>query len=324
MWTRVVRLAATAMLCVPVWGMAQTKWDLASANPPTNFQTINLDRFIAEVDRATSGAVKITHHPNASLFKMNEIRRATQQGQVAIGEVFMGTLVNDFPLFAFDNVPFLLNSRAEANRFWEIVRPALEARLASQGMTLLYAQPWPAQGLYSTKPVERVDDLKGTRWRAQAPVFSRYAQAVGAQPSSIPYTELSQAIVTGAINSMMSGVTAAADLKFWDSMRYFYDLQAAFPYNIVFANTKLFNALPDATRAQIRKVAQDNQAASIKAILQLEQQQLKFIIDNGMVVRPASADLLKGLRGAAEPVIAEWVKSAGAEAQNALDQFRKR
>ena len=140
MWTRVARLAATVMLFIPVWGMAQTKWDLASANPPTNFQTINLDRFIAEVDRASSGAVKITHHPNASLFKMNEIRRATQQGQVAIGEVFMGTLVNDFPLFAFDNVPFLLNSRAEANRFWEIVRPALEARLASQGMTLLYVQ----------------------------------------------------------------------------------------------------------------------------------------------------------------------------------------
>ena len=110
MWVCFVRIVVALALAAPLAGAAQTKWDLASANPPTNFQTINLDRFIAEVDRATGGAVKITHHPNASLFKMNEIRRATQQGQVAIGEVFMGTLVNDFPLFAFDNVPFLLNS----------------------------------------------------------------------------------------------------------------------------------------------------------------------------------------------------------------------
>ena len=324
MLSYLVRIVVAVMLCVPLVSFAQTKWDMASANPPTNFQTINLDRFVTEIDRATGGAVKITHHPNASLFKMNEIRRATQQGQVAIGEVFMGTMVNDFPLFAFDNVPFLLNTRAEANRFWEIVRPALEARLASQGMTLLFVQPWPAQGLYATKPIERVEDLKGTRWRAQAPVFAKYAQAIGAQPSSIPYTELAQAIVTGAINSMMSGVTAAADLKFWDQMRYFYDVQAAFPYNIVFANTKLLNALPEATRAQIRKVSEESQASSIKAILDLEAQQKKFIIDNGMIVRPANPDLVKGLRAAAEPIISDWVKSSGADAQAALDQFRKR
>ena len=28
--------------------LAQVKWDLASANPPTNFQTINLDKFIED------------------------------------------------------------------------------------------------------------------------------------------------------------------------------------------------------------------------------------------------------------------------------------
>ncbi|MGI9153438.1 MAG: C4-dicarboxylate ABC transporter substrate-binding protein, partial [Rubrivivax sp.] len=44
---------------------AQVKWDLASANPPTNFQTVNLDRFVEDVEKRTNGALKITHHPNS-------------------------------------------------------------------------------------------------------------------------------------------------------------------------------------------------------------------------------------------------------------------
>jgi TRAP-type C4-dicarboxylate transport system substrate-binding protein len=82
-------LNSIALIGVPALpsgaALAQIKWDLASANPPTNFQTINLDKFIEDVEKRTNGALKITHHPNASLFKMNEIRRATQRGQVAIG-----------------------------------------------------------------------------------------------------------------------------------------------------------------------------------------------------------------------------------------------
>ena len=197
---------------------AQVKWDLASANPPTNFQTVNLDRFIEDVEKRTNGALKITHHPNSSLFKMAEIRRATQRGQVAIGEVLLGTMVNEFPLLAFDAVPFLFNSREEGQRFWAEIRPQVEKRLAEQGLTILYVQPWQPQGLFSTKPVAGVADLKGTRFRAHSPVFAKYAQAVGAQPLSIPYTELGQAIMTGGVDTMMTGITAAADLKFWKTM----------------------------------------------------------------------------------------------------------
>ncbi len=45
----------------------------------------NIMQFVADVDKATGGKLKITVHPNASLFKANEIKRAvqTEQAQIA-------------------------------------------------------------------------------------------------------------------------------------------------------------------------------------------------------------------------------------------------
>lgn len=297
---------------------AQVKWDLASANTPTNFQTLNLNRFVEDVDKRTNGALKITHHPNSSLFKMAEIRRATQRGQVAIGEVLLGTMVNEFPLLAFDAVPFLFKSREEGQRFWLEIRPYVEKKLAEQGLTILYVQPWQPQGLFSTKPVTGVADLKGTRFRAHSPVFAKYAKAVGAQPLSIPYTELGQAIMTGGVDTMMTGITAAADLKFWNTMPYYYDVQASFTHNIIFANLEKFNALPETLRTQLREAAAAAEKRAVDNVIALEQQQRKSVSDSGMKILAPDAKLLGEMRAASKDIIDEWLAQAGPEARRAL------
>ena len=83
----VAALALAAGVALPV--AAQTKWDLPSAYPASNFHTENLQQFANDVDKATGGKLKITVHANASLFKANEIKRAVQGGQAQIGEVLL-------------------------------------------------------------------------------------------------------------------------------------------------------------------------------------------------------------------------------------------
>ena len=322
-WLKSIVLAA-ALVASWTCSIAQTKWDLASANPPTNFQTINLDRFVEDVEKRTNGALKITHHSNASLFKMVEIRRATQRGQVAVGEVLLGTMVNEFPLLAFDAVPFLFTSREEGQRFWREIRPFVEKKLAEQGLTILYVQPWQPQGLYSTKEVKSITDIKGTRFRAHSPVFAKYAQALGAQPLSIPYTELSQAILTGSVDTMMTGITAAADLKFAKTMPYYYDVQASFTHSIVFANLEKLNQLPEPLRAELRRAAAAAEERAVQNVIALEQQQIKTVIEAGMKVTLSPDPKLKAeMLEAGKGVIDEWLQQAGPEAQRALAAIRR-
>ena len=152
----VVALVAAALCSA---ALAQTKWDLPTAYPPSNFHTENIAQFVADVDKATNGKVKITVHNNASLFKANEIKRAVQGGQAQIGEILLSGYSNEDPLFGLDSVPFLATSYGDAEKLWKASKKAVEDKFAKQGMMVLYSVPWPPQGIYSSKPLNSIGDM---------------------------------------------------------------------------------------------------------------------------------------------------------------------
>ena len=55
---------------------AQTQWDLATNYPAGAFHTRNIVQFAADVDKATSGSLKIAIHPGGTMIKHTEIKRA--------------------------------------------------------------------------------------------------------------------------------------------------------------------------------------------------------------------------------------------------------
>src|SRR2546425_4892142 len=190
---------ATQKLAVAALGVgfalpavAQTKWDMPTAYPANNFHTENIQQFASDIDKATGGKLKITVHANASLFKAPEIKRAVQGGQAQIGEILLVNFENENPLFGVDGVPFLATSYADSMKLYKASRPALEKLLAAQGIKLLYAVPWPPQGIFSKKPINNVTDMKGLTWRAYSPATARIAELVNAQPVTVQAAELSQ------------------------------------------------------------------------------------------------------------------------------------
>jgi TRAP-type C4-dicarboxylate transport system substrate-binding protein len=154
---------------------AQTKWDMPTPYAPTNFHTENVMQFATDVEKGSGGKLKITVHSNASLFKAPEIKRAVQGGQAQIGEILISGYSNEDPLFGVDSVPFLATSYADAAKLWKASRKAIEDRFARQGMMVLYSVPWPPQGIYSSKPLTSVADMKGLKMRTYNPYTSRIA-----------------------------------------------------------------------------------------------------------------------------------------------------
>src|SRR6476646_9534066 len=124
--------ASTVIAIAPA--LAQTKWNLPAAYPADNPHSENLTLFAKDVADATGGKLQITVHPNASLFKAPEIKRAVQTGQAQAGEVLMSLHENENPLYGLDVVPFLATSFDEAKKLWDAQRPALAKKLESQGL----------------------------------------------------------------------------------------------------------------------------------------------------------------------------------------------
>ena len=165
--TRRLALAAAAFLAVGATGAAaQTVWNLPAAYPADNPHSENLAAFTKDVDAATGGKLKITLHAGASLFKAPEIKRAVATGQAQIGEVLLSIHENEDPIFGIDVVPFLATSFPAAKKLYQVSKPAVEKKLASQGLMLLFTVPWAPQGIYAKKELQSVDDMKGLKWRS--------------------------------------------------------------------------------------------------------------------------------------------------------------
>ena len=302
---------------------AQTKWDLPSGYGPNTFQVQNLQWFADEVDKATHGKMKIQVHSNASLFKANEIKRAVQSQQTAIGEFILSSAANEQPIFGLDSIPFLATSYAEAKKLDDASRPYLDKALKEQGLKLLYTVPWPPQGLYSIKPVASMSDLKGTKMRAYNPATARIAEYVGAQPVTIQLAELPQGLATGTVQTFLTSSASGIDSKLYEYVKYFYDVNAWLPRNAVVANQKAFDALDKPTQEAVLKVASDAGKRGWQLSEQKDGEYMKELSTKGMTVDTTSEGLKRELKVIGGRMTVEWLKTSGDDGKAVIDAFHK-
>ena len=314
--------AAAALTAVATVAAAQTKWDLPAAYPATNFHTENLQQFANDVDKATAGKLKITVHANASLFKANEIKRAVQGNQAQAGEILLVNFENEDPLYGIDGIPFLATSYGESLKLYKASRKALDDKLAKQGMKVLFAVPWPPQGIYTKRTLNSAEDMKGLKWRAYSPATSKIAELVGAQPVTVQAAEVSQALATGVIDSYMSSGATGYDSKTYEHIKNWYDTQAWLPKNAVIVNLKAFEALDKPTQQALVRAAADAEARGWKLSEEKNGWYVEQLKKNGMSIIKPSDQLTADLRRVGNVMLAEWQRKAGDEGKKVIEAYR--
>ncbi len=195
------------------------KWNMPVRSNERNYFTRNIVQFTDEVKKATGDKLEIVVHPEDSLTKQADVKRAVQTGQVQIGELLMSMHSNESPIFGIDSIPFLATNAEDNKKLMGLARPYIEARLKSQGIRLLYIVPWPANSFYSGKEINSTDDFKGVKFRAFNPITGRLAELMGAVPVTVQQSEVSQAFSTGVIQAMITSPATGVDTQAWDFRR---------------------------------------------------------------------------------------------------------
>jgi TRAP-type C4-dicarboxylate transport system substrate-binding protein len=314
-------IAASLIAAAPA--MAQTKWNLPAAYPADNPHSENLVAFAKDVEAATSGKLQITVHPGASLFKAPDIKRAVVTGQAQIGEVLLSIHENEDPIFGIDVVPFLATSFPEAMKLYQASKPLIAKKLDAQGLRLLFAVPWAPQGVYVNKPLASIEDMKGLKWRAYNVGTARIGELVGAQSVTIQAAELPQALATGVVNSFMSSGGTGYDAKAWESLKYFYDVQAWIPKDYTFVNKAAFDALDKPTQDAVLKAAATAETRGWKAWEEKSNWYIDQLKAKGMTVEAPSPALKAGFQKIGEQLTADWLKKAGDDGQAVVDAYKK-
>ncbi len=298
------------------------KWDMPMAYSATNFHSATGAEFAKCITTGTGGEIEVVTHPSGSLFKGADIKRAIQTGQAPIGERLLSGHQNENAIFGIDSIPFLATSFDDAAKLWEAAKPTMTKILDDQNMVLLYAVPWPPQGLYFKKEVDSVADMKGVKFRSYNTATARLAELSGMLPVSIEAAEISQAFATGVADSMISSGATGYDRKVWESLTHFYEVDAWLPRNYVMVNKDAWNGTSEANRNVIRACAGLAEYAGTWRAVDYTQFTLRGLRDGGMEVGPASEQLTEDLRAIGETMTAEWLEKAGEEGRAIVEAYQ--
>jgi len=299
------------------------KWDMALAYGAGNFHSANAAEFAKNVSEKSGGKLTIVTHPGGSLFKGGEIFRAVRTGQAQIGERFMSALGKEDPLLEIDSQPFLATSYGDAMKLYKASKPEIIKGLDAKGLVFLYAVPWPAQGLYSKKEINSTADLKGLKFRAYNSATIRIAELTGMAPTKIEAAEISQAFSTGAVESMITSPTTGKNKKIWENgVKYFYDIAAWFPKNMVIVHKGAWNKLDSATQALVMKEAAVAERKGWDLSKKGNVADKKALAAAGMTVSKVNSTLQKHFQEVGATMSEEWKKKAGDRGASVLAAYK--
>lgn len=320
---RLQKLLLTTALCTAIISPALAeKWDLPMAYSGSNFHSVTGAEFAKCVTTGTGGDIEITTHPSGSLFKGADIKRAVQTGQVPIGERLLSGHQNESAVFGFDSVPFLATSFDDSDKLYKAAKPILVEILAEQNLTLLYAVPWPPQGLYFNKEINSVADMRGIKFRSYNNTTTRFAELTAMLPVVIEAAEISQAFATGVAESMISSGATGYDRKVWESLTHFYEVDSWLPHNYMLVNSEIWNDTDPANQNVIKGCAELAEYAGTWRSKEYTGFTLSGLRDGGMMVQPAGPMLKADLDEIGKTMTADWLKAAGSQGQAIVDAYR--
>lgn len=315
-------LAVLSMAGLPAAHAAE-RWNMSVEQPDGNYIAAVARDFAADVARLSNGELEIRTHSNSVLFKRAELKRAVQTGQVQVGDVLISVLGNEDALYEVDAVPLLARDFDSAWKLWQASKPGIEARLAKQGIKLLYSVPWPPQGIYTKTPVTQMADFKGLKFRAYNAATSRMVELMGASPTTVNSGDVPQAFGTGLIEAMITSPATGVDSQAWDFVKYYYDVQAFIPKNVTMVNARAFNGLSPA----VQKAVMDAAAAAEKRGWETARAQTssltQMLASKGMTVGKTPPAIEAELAKVGATMADEWLKKAGADGKAVLDAARR-
>lgn len=283
----------------------------ASSYSDSVFHTENLRAFASQLREATGGSINIGVTSNATRMPMSKVLPALKAGELAFGEVLMSSYSEDYPLLEFDALPFVTKSFADAATMWKATRDPISRELLSHGIRLLYVTPWPAQGLFSKIPIQRLNDLRGLKFRTYNKSSNSFAVGAQSEPVQIQANELQAAIETGKVDAMITSTPTAVDSLSWRAMNYYVPCSAFVPKNMVCISEAVWKTLKLSQQQALLVAAADAELRGWKMAREADERAMATLMQHKLTVVPTTPELRRSLDIIGERFVRNWVNRVG-------------
>lgn len=288
--------------------LAETKWDLSTAWPATNFHAKNALAFADAVREATNDSVDITVHVSGEIgVKISEKLSAVETGIVQMADMLLFLQAGEEPLLAVDTLPYLIQGQDEMKAWLEVAGSAYDDIAAKHNQKILYYVPWPSPGVYTKSSVVSADDMAGQRIRAFNAASFEFLDKLGAAPLEMPWGDVAAAAAAGTIDGAATSSSSGVDGKLWQFTSHFNPLNWSTSTDAVTVNLDAWNKLSDEERAAIEGVA-DKMEEEFWAVSAAEDEgKVAILVENGMQVTAADESLQAKMAEAGKAMWGDFV-----------------
>ena len=314
-------LAAVAFV-VPA--SAQTTFDLINEYP-ANSITGEADAFFADaVRRRSEGRIVVRPISDAkSGVRTRDQLKAVTDGKFAMADSFAGGLGEESPAFLLSSLPFVTPTTGDVQALYDAAKPLYEKLFAERKQKLLYVTPWPASGIWSTKPVASIDALKALKIRTYDKTSTEVLARVAASATNVSFADLMPKLEAAEMNAVLSSGDGGAGRQLWKYLPHFADVGYAAPLSLASISLEAWSSLDDAGRAAIEAAAHETSERQWGALANRLAENFARMRANGVSIddKP-SADVMAALRTAADASIADWLLKAAPDAKVVFEGYR--
>ncbi|WP_043445680.1 TRAP transporter substrate-binding protein [Halotalea alkalilenta] len=318
------RLIGGALLGASLVTTAQaaTTWTVVTPWPESNFHVKNLRDFAERVEEVTDGEVMIEVHAGGDLgLRGPELLTSVRDGIIQGADMLLTQQVGDAPLLGVESVPYLTRNPEDAALLRSMAWPYYEGVAAQFNQKFLYTVPWPGQGVFSNRPVEKVDDLRGLRLRTVDKNGTDFFNALGASPIQMPWGEVIPAFASGAIDGVATSSPSGVDGSFWDFAKYFNKLDWQLAPDVLSVNLDAWNALSETQRAAIESLAAERQPVYQQTSKDEDDSATALLVERGIEVSAPDEAFSAALSEAAQPQWQAFRQSAGSDADALIGAY---
>jgi C4-dicarboxylate-binding protein DctP len=218
------------------------------------------ERFKDLAEKMTKGRVKVEVYPNSQLYKDKEELEALQLGAV---QMLAPSLAKFGPLgikeFEVFDLPFIFPTKASLYAVTEgPIGKSLLQKLEPKGITGLAYWDNGFKDMSANKPLHSPADFRGLKMRIQSSkVLDAEMRALGANPQSLAFSEVYQALQTGVVDGTENPPSNMYTQKMHEVQKHMTISNHGYLGYAVIVNKKFWDGLPADIRASLEQAMRD-------------------------------------------------------------------
>ncbi|TRW95366.1 C4-dicarboxylate ABC transporter [Paracoccus sp. M683] len=315
-------LTTTAFCIAALPALAATEMRCSHQLPPQHEVAKVIDRWAAEVETLSGGELDVVLFGANALAKPEENIPAVAKGSFECAFSVNFQWGKTLPAMNVTLRPYAFGD-VEMWRAWPESEPAafLDGLMAQKG---LHNVAWLFQNRVnvftsSDSPLIAPADFRGVKIRGLNPAFDSGLTALGAATSSMPGSEVYQALATGVIDAGLTDIAAAYARKYYEVQKYMVTTPVISVFFNGYVNGRFYDGLSDTSKAALDQAGKSAAQWAIDTALENEALMPDMLRAEGVELHVSTAEEDEALKAIMQPAFdAAFIAEGGEDVQKLL------